>query len=100
MDLHDIIYSSHIIKFLTVQDIAQLEQVEKKYQTDQLWKTYAIDHYTSLFWQKARKRNKMISKPLPTYKQEIKRMFEYEKISPMTTDDYYTLWKHLEPRFR
>ena len=66
------------------------------------WECISNNEYGKDFWEKARKRNKLISKPLNTYKEEIirLRLFENKNYKYMnkkyTNKDYYNLWQKLE----
>ena len=66
------------------------------------WECISNNEYGFEFWEKARRRNKLISKPLDTYKEEIIRLKLFENnnykysYKKYTNKDYYDLWQKLE----
>jgi hypothetical protein len=73
-NLFYILHNSNILKHFRVHDVANLEQLNKAYRSDELWKLYAYEYYSPEFWNKANIPVKII------YKQQIKRM---------TREDYF-----------
>lgn len=97
-----------IFRLLNLNDVINLSECSRftlgmyKSMCNYEWESICNTEYGVEFWIKARNRNKVISNPLKTYKEEIMRMKEYEASNikyfntKILISDYYHLWETLE----
>ena len=97
-----------IFRLLNLKGVINLSECSKfmscmyKSLRNHEWESICNTEYSVDFWIKARNRNKIISKPLETYKEELMRMKQYESIclkyfnKKILISDYYELWNGLQ----
>lgn len=93
-----------ISRYTDISTLASIEAVAKIYNNDYIWKDYALYRYGKEFWNKASKRPVITSKPCDTWKNEIKRMYLFEreiyKLNEYCISDllilYYELWLFID----
>lgn len=93
---------------LNLTDIVALKQTNKECNTcfnDIFFQTYACSLYTKQFWEKADKRNPIISNPLRNMQQELLRIQNFNNVlikkgfDPWTENEFILYWEGLEECF-
>lgn len=100
-----------LFDYLKLRDYFKLIQINRNFRNfldnlDQyIWFKIAVNEYSLFFWEQARLRNPIISKPLKNYKFELLRLRTFENylerynLNKFEIKDYFTLWKTLDQQF-
>lgn len=87
-------------------DIKDLCELDRSYPLpDYIWKEKAYAQYGKEFWKKAKERPEESSKPLQTWKEELLRIENFQKMlndfgnRPWLEDDFYSYWNLLDQKF-
>lgn len=94
-----------VSKYCDVKTLATIEKCSKCFQDDEIWKDYAYHSYGNDFWNKALKRNDKYSRPCTLWKDEIKRMYIFEKYCDnlslkQRNQMYYEHWSMFDAKWQ
>lgn len=87
-----------IMSFMTLKDsfsVYCITSSNNRNIKDTIFRINAIKYRGLEFWERANRRNKKISKPLGSYREEVLRMLRFENSISMElkNEDYYSLWE-------
>ena len=97
-----------ISKNLNLNDIISLKLTNNEFNNcfnDNFFNIYAFSLYTKAFWQKAEKRNPILSNPLRTMQQELLRIQNFNKIlsqkgyNPWSEEEFINYWERQDKYF-
>lgn len=96
----DIIH--RILAKLDINDLCKLDRSHPL--PDHIWKEKAISNYGEEFWKKAKERPNDTSKPLQSWKEELIRIENFQKMlidfgnRPWLENDFYSYWRLVDHR--
>ena len=98
-----------VLNLSDIRDIINFSMSNKllnKTINDTLFTSWARNKYSDEFWEKAKKRTPILSKPLCNMKYELIRLYNFEltqikeKHTLWNSEDYYLYWNSLEESFK